>query len=309
MTDKTEKGWYLMHRGWQKNGMFKDEPFTEREAFEWMISEATYETKTIAFKGNPVKLTRGQLSHSIRHMADEWGWSKSKIESYLNKLKKWDAIRTDNRTGQNIITICNYDEYQNMKDDDRTQTRREIGQPSDNHRTINNEDNQDNKVKIKDIPSEYPKKSKTRVAEKPADVSDEIWADYKTLRQAKRAPVTETVIAQNRREAEKAGWTLESALSECCARGWQGFKADWVNKNNGENYGTYQPKLSKSDRIAAALDAAQEQIFAAIEGGTAPENLAIAPPAQPVIPDFQPVRQGAGATDGDFPRLFHDPEG
>jgi hypothetical protein len=29
-------------------------------------------------------------------------------------------------------------------------------------------------------------------------------------------------------EAEKAGWSLERALSECCLRGWQGFKAEWV---------------------------------------------------------------------------------
>ena len=25
-------------------------------------------------------------------------------------------------------------------------------------------------------------------------------------------------------EAVKAGWTLEAAMRECCARGWQGFK-------------------------------------------------------------------------------------
>lgn len=285
MSEK-DKGWYLMHRGWQKNAMFKKEPFTEREAWEWLVSEATYETKTVSFKGNPIKLTRGQLSHSIRYMADEWKWSKSKIESYLNKLKKWDAIRTDNRTGQNIITICNYDEYQDMKDENRTQTGREIGQPSDNHRTINNEDNQDKEIKIKDIPSEYPKKSKTRVAEKPQDVSAEIWADYKTLRNAKRAPVTETVIAQNRREAEKAGWTLESALSECCARGWQGFKAEWINQTGKGNFsGTHQQRPTKTDRIAAALDAAQEQIFAGIDGREA-ENLAIAPPSQPKLSGF-----------------------
>jgi len=27
-----------------------------------------------------------------------------------------------------------------------------------------------------------------------------------------------------------AGWTLEKALEECCLRGWQAFKADWVAK-------------------------------------------------------------------------------
>jgi len=30
------------------------------------------------------------------------------------------------------------------------------------------------------------------------------------------------------KEAQKAGWSLEAALQECAARGWRGFKADWV---------------------------------------------------------------------------------
>ena len=30
------------------------------------------------------------------------------------------------------------------------------------------------------------------------------------------------------KEAQKAGWTLEQALAECAARGWRGFKAEWV---------------------------------------------------------------------------------
>ena len=29
-------------------------------------------------------------------------------------------------------------------------------------------------------------------------------------------------------EADKAGITLEKALIECCVRGWQAFKAEWI---------------------------------------------------------------------------------
>ena len=41
------------------------------------------------------------------------------------------------------------------------------------------------------------------------------------------------------KEAMKAGMTLEAALRECCARGWAGFKAEWVQ--------------SKQDQVAALL--------------------------------------------------------
>jgi hypothetical protein len=40
-------------------------------------------------------------------------------------------------------------------------------------------------------------------------------------------------------EAQKAGWTLDKALAECAARGWRGFKAEWV-----------QPKQSFAQQAA-----------------------------------------------------------
>ena len=50
------------------------------------------------------------------------------------------------------------------------------------------------------------------------------------MRKAKRAPVTETAVAKIASQADIAGWTLNDALAECVARGWQGFKAEWVDK-------------------------------------------------------------------------------
>lgn len=49
-----------------------------------------------------------------------------------------------------------------------------------------------------------------------------------TLRKAKKAPVTETVVTAATREAEKAGMTLEDFLRVWCARGSQSLQADWL---------------------------------------------------------------------------------
>lgn len=62
----------------------------------------------------------------------------------------------------------------------------------------------------------------------PTDVGAKIWTDFLAIRKAKKSPITETALDGIRREAEKAGMTLETALRTCCERGWQGFKADWV---------------------------------------------------------------------------------
>ena len=62
----------------------------------------------------------------------------------------------------------------------------------------------------------------------PFGVSDDVWESFLKQRKLSRATVSETVIKSIQKEADKAGWTLEQALSEIVARGWRGFKADWV---------------------------------------------------------------------------------
>jgi hypothetical protein len=62
----------------------------------------------------------------------------------------------------------------------------------------------------------------------PPDVSPQTFADWLEVRKAKRAgPVTQTVLDGIRREAQKAGITLQAAIEHCCLSGWQGFKAAW----------------------------------------------------------------------------------
>jgi uncharacterized protein YdaU (DUF1376 family) len=75
----------------------------------------------------------------------------------------------------------------------------------------------------------------------PEGVSEQVWKDYLSVRRAKKSPLTETALKAIEKEAGKAGWSLEKALSECAARGWVGFKAEWVDKLSN-------PKLSFAER-------------------------------------------------------------
>lgn len=92
---------------------FKAEPFTEREAFMWMVMEASYMPREKRVGTIAVNLERGQLATSVRFMCDAWGWSKSRVDRYLKRLENRDMIGTASGTGINVITICKYDEYQN----------------------------------------------------------------------------------------------------------------------------------------------------------------------------------------------------
>ncbi len=82
----------------------------------------------------------------------------------------------------------------------------------------------------KEEPKGKPKKAQ---APEILDVDPQVLSDWKALRLAKRAPVTETAIAGIRREAGKAGITLQAAMEMSCERGWVGFKADWLRDRGG----------------------------------------------------------------------------
>ena len=75
--------------------------------------------------------------------------------------------------------------------------------------------------------------------EPPEGVSIEIWTSFVKQRKAKKAQITDNVMAAIQKEANKAGWTLETALNEIVVRNWQSFKAEWV-----------QPKQSFAQQAA-----------------------------------------------------------
>lgn len=71
---------------------------------------------------------------------------------------------------------------------------------------------------------------------KPDGVEQNIWNDFLELRKAKRSPLSNTALAAIEREAAIAGWSLNDAIAECVARGWQAFKANWVkDRENGQS--------------------------------------------------------------------------
>lgn len=79
-----------------------------------------------------------------------------------------------------------------------------------------------------------PTKRARTLAKKPDCVSDNVWRDWLAHR---KTAFTDTALEGFKREAAKAGWSLEAAIRESIERSWQGFKADWVReKSNGQHH-------------------------------------------------------------------------
>ncbi len=110
------------------------------------------------------------------------------------------------------------------------------------------------------IKEKLPKEMRRQAALSiPCDVSPDVWQDFLQARKASKAQVTERVIDSIRKEATSVGWTLDQAMREMVARGWRGFKGDWVGKKQQStptaiatafdtmaNYG--KPRVQKGDQ-------------------------------------------------------------
>lgn len=122
-------GYYQMARGWQENAFFSDEPFTEREAWLWLIENAAWKPSSARIKGATISLERGQLCFAQRFLAEKWRWSKSRVDRFLKRLAAESMISVCSKNGataghkagqgQSIITVCNYDKYQSPKEVER----------------------------------------------------------------------------------------------------------------------------------------------------------------------------------------------
>ncbi len=78
--------------------------------------------------------------------------------------------------------------------------------------------------------------------ERPADVPESAWNDWRAVRKDKRAgPITETAWAGLQREARKAGLSDADAVRACCELAWQGFNAGWYAERIAKHSGASPP--------------------------------------------------------------------
>lgn len=111
----------LYHPALQKRG----QEFCEKGAFMWLLLEASFVDRKYRIKDKTLFLKRGQLCCSLTYMAEAWGWDKSRVQRFLDKLKKFSTITTDTPNDTpadtpDVLTICNYDKYQDTPNDTPT---------------------------------------------------------------------------------------------------------------------------------------------------------------------------------------------
>lgn len=87
--------------------------FSECEAWLDLIQSARFEaSETTSRVGiHDITWRRGQYPAATSFLAKRWGWSDQNVKTFLKKLKREEMITTDSTQGVNVITLCNFDEY------------------------------------------------------------------------------------------------------------------------------------------------------------------------------------------------------
>jgi len=107
-------GVFAVSRGLFDHPFFATEPFTEREAWMWLLAEAAWRPRRIRARFTTIELQRGQLAHATRFMAAKWQWSEARVRRFLKRLKIDAMIDAQSDAQTTLITICNYSEYQKV---------------------------------------------------------------------------------------------------------------------------------------------------------------------------------------------------
>ena len=86
-----------MQRGWMSYSVFKEEEYTEREAWAYLIENASYQPQIWIHDGIQVSLNVGDQVGSCRYLAKAWKWKHDKVNRYLRKLESigWITLTTD----------------------------------------------------------------------------------------------------------------------------------------------------------------------------------------------------------------------
>ncbi|MBN2395371.1 MAG: hypothetical protein JXC36_02785 [Candidatus Atribacteria bacterium] len=105
-------GYFFVNRDLQFNWLWQIKPFSPGQAWIDLILIANFAPGKIYVRGIEVIIERGQVGWSEVKLADRWGWSRSKLRTFLNRLEKEQQIVQQKNNVTNCITIVNYDKYQ-----------------------------------------------------------------------------------------------------------------------------------------------------------------------------------------------------
>jgi len=146
------EGWVSIHRKIMDKHDYFSEPFCRNMAWIDLVLLANHEKNFFRCRGVKVEVKRGQIGYGIEKISLRWKWSRGKVERWMKELEKDNQIVRQKNNITTLISIVNYNKYQDGDNADNKTNSKANGKANskpDGHQTvkqtdINNNDNNDN---------------------------------------------------------------------------------------------------------------------------------------------------------------------
>lgn len=199
-------------------------------------------------KWRGIDVKRGSFVTSFKNLANQTHMSEQSVRTSLEKLKKSDNITVKSTNRLTIITVSNYDSYQQYETVDQ-QTEQQETQQTINKQLTNNQQTTNNSVRIyKNDKNDKNEEEETHTCacactrEGEFDffgffrdryhIGDTLLNDWMRVRNAANGINTETaalMISDEIGKAMQMGYTAEECIRKAVGKSWRDFEASWMN--------------------------------------------------------------------------------
>ena len=209
-------GYFSVERDLLSHDLWLDEPFTRGQAWIDLIGLANYTDGWIRVADQRIDLVRGQCGWSETKLSERWKWSRGKVRRFLSELEIDQRISRETNTRTTIVTICNYEIYQNHGTAGDT-----TDSTTDGHQTVQQTDT--NKKKEEERKKEKNKESPTPY---PEWLPVELFLAFKEMRKGKRKHLTEKaeqLAIEKLDNLRKEGHSPKAVLEQSILHSWDGL--------------------------------------------------------------------------------------
>ncbi|AFM41947.1 hypothetical protein Desaci_3039 [Desulfosporosinus acidiphilus SJ4] len=143
------KGWISVHRQIQNHWLWEDKPFSKGQAWIDLLLMANHEDSKFLLGNQIIEAKRGDVITSEVKLAKHWGWSRTKVRTFLELLEADSMIVKKSDSKKTALTVVNYGLWQDMqtaKEQQKDSIRTTLVHQKNTINNVNNYNNSNNNI-------------------------------------------------------------------------------------------------------------------------------------------------------------------
>jgi hypothetical protein len=224
------EGYIKLHRGLLDSEVFASE--SALKIWIWLLLKATYKERFVTLnigKGEVViKLERGQLIFGRKMAETALLINESSVRRKINMFSSRGMIDVKSTNHYSIITICNYDIYNDTENenDQQTTSRR----PADDQQVTTYKKDKKDKKEKNNIFSDLILQN---------GANEGLLKDWMLIRKSKKCVDTETSAKMFLKQVKKSDININLILEKCINKNWASFESCYLDSD--------KPKFNMTD--------------------------------------------------------------